>query len=164
MEPGAVDGTGFPFAGTDGSGGSGRRPGARRRAGGTFECGTGCGCAGGSVFRHGRRFGGGSRGWRFPVPLFLPRASGGDSVFHPGFRMCTALWVHSTVPFTATSAVPPASGRIVTGMSPATATLPCGKCWMLCGKFPERNNLGKGRRAFHPEDEEGRYLYSVCCG
>ena len=76
-------GTGFPFAGTDGSGGSGRRPGARRRAGGTFECGTGCGCAGGSVFRHGRRFGGGSRGWRFPVPLFLPRASGGDSVFHP---------------------------------------------------------------------------------
>ncbi|UQT43772.1 hypothetical protein M5E88_14130 [Akkermansia muciniphila] len=49
----------------------------------------------------------------------------------------------------------PASGRIVTGMSPATATLPCGKCWMLCGKFPERNNLGKGRRAFHPEDEEG---------
>ena len=57
--------------------------------------------------------------------------------------MFTALWAHSTVPFTATSAVLPASGRNVTGMFPATATLPCGTYWKPCGKFPGKNNLGR---------------------
>ena len=83
MEQGAVEGAGFPSAGTDGAGGSGRRPGACRLPGGTFECGAGSGCAGGSLSRHGRRCGGSSRGWRLSVPLFFPGASGGDSVFHP---------------------------------------------------------------------------------
>lgn len=101
------------------------------------------GCAGGSLSRHGRRCGGSSRGWRLSVPLFFPGTSGGDSVFHPGFRMFTALWAHSTVPFTATSAVLPASGRNVTVMFPATATLPCGTYWKPCGKFPGKNNLGR---------------------
>lgn len=143
MELGAVEGAGFPSAGTDGAGGFGRRPGACRLPGGTFECGAGGGCAGGSLSRHGRRCGCSSCGWRLSVPLFFPGASGGDSVFHPGFRMFTALWAHSTVPFTATSAVLPASGRNVTGMFPATATLPCGKYWKPCGKFPGKNNLGR---------------------